>query len=671
MAGILLNFIEVTLSANELQLLSLAQNAVDIKKLRETHGTEYNFYARDGHVYYWPRIKSVSSDLNGALRTVTKKDNPQIFSKIIECAVVDLFESVKAASGENSYKVFRKNAQHTWNFISSRNELNGIVGGLAAYRKISYHPFFLKPKDNIVLGFTMACSLDMKFLWKRDELIAQRINTGMMGFDESDNLIPNLQNIYYFLEATGSKSRYDTAIEKLEGNEVTCSLLKKVTEWLSKNKGELILPVGLQVEKFTLNYLPNNGIEVGEIYAPKRYFYNNATNIQRLPYYNDQVKTYKPFSFGLFEDKTVRIAVVFPSQYQGTTETFLNTLRNSLQNDLHLNKVEFVPIKVADTSVASYKKGLYENNDDLKSCDLAIIIVNEAHESLSANESPYFVCKAKLIGQGLPTQDIQIETIQNRIHPLVLSNISLNIYAKLGGTAWTIEKEEKLKDELVIGVGSTKSANGRNILGIAQIFHPDGRYIVGNCSPLSTFENYSKNLEEYLYETLSQIIEAHINTSKSFRLIFHLYKSASEQYEITAIENVIKRFDNYSFDYALLHLGYGHNFRLYADDGKGKLKKGSYVQITPYMALLHFVPTSVLPLKIEIDIRSKGFNDLFYLSKQVYWFSNLSHRSYNPSKKTVTIMYPSLMALLTEKLSLVEGWNYDMLGYVRDKQWFI
>jgi hypothetical protein len=326
---------------------------------------------------------------------------------------------------------------------------------------------------------------------------------------------------------------------------------------------------------------------------------------------------------------------------------------------------------VADLSVASYKKGLYENNEGLKTCSLAIIIVNEAHEALSANDSPYFVCKAKLIGQGLPTQDIQIETIQNRVHPLALSNISLNIYAKLGGTAWTIEKEEKLKDELVIGVGSTKSANGNNILGIAQIFHPDGRYIVGNCSPLSTFENYSKNLEEYLYETLSQIIEAHINTSKSFRLIFHLYKSASQQYEITAIENVIKRFDNYTFDYALLHLGYGHNFRMYFDDGRGKLKKGSYVQITPYMALLHFVPISVLPLKIEIDPRSKGFTDLFYLSKQVYWFSNLSHRSYNPSKKTVTIMYPSLMAALTEKLSLVDGWNYDMLGYVRDKQWFI
>lgn len=572
MAGILLNFVEVSLSSDRLQLKTLDYAAIDLKSFREMHGAQYHFYARENKIYYWPKVKTEIDDLGGVDVSIDKFQHPQIFSKIVECSVVDLFESVKGKDDIASYRVFKKKSQHTWNFISARNELQGIVNGLAAHRKISYHSFFLKPKNSIVIGFTMACSLDMRFTWKKEELVAKNINAEMMTFDDIGHPIPNLQNIYYFLEATGSKSSYDGAIEKLENNQTTFSLLTKITEWLNKNKNSLVLPGEMRIDSFSLKYLPNNGIEVGEIYAPKRYFYNNATNIQKLPYYNDQVKTYKPFSYGLFEDKTVKIAVVFPAQYEGSTEIFLNTLKKSLNNDLHLSKVEFSPIKVTDATIAAYKKGLYENNDHLKSCDLAIIIVNEHHESLPANESPYFVCKAKLIGQGLPTQDIQIETIQNRIHPLVLSNISLNIYAKLGGTAWTIEKEEKLKDELVIGVGSTKSANGKNILGIAQIFHPDGRYIVGNCSPLSTFDNYSKNLEEYLFETLSQIIEAHINTSKTFRLIFHLYKSASEQYELTAIENVIKRFDAYTFDYALLHLGYGHNFRLYSDDGKGKLE---------------------------------------------------------------------------------------------------
>lgn len=671
MAGTLLNFVEVNLSSYEMTINTLDAFKYDVRELRKTHSASLNFYSKNGKIYYWPKAESDLPDLGGTVELVNKLDQPQLFSKVIENAVVQLFEELKNATGKQVYRVYRKNIQHTWNFISQKNELENSLAGLAAYRKISFHSFFLKPKDEISFGFTLASSLEMKFIWDIKNFEEKGIATNSLILDEAGVVIPNMQNIYHFLEATGSKIIYESILENLEKNDTNFDLFKRIVDWLNTKKKDILLPGGIKITKFDFRYLPFNGISVSEIYSPQRYFYNNATNTQKISYYNEQVKAYKPFSYGLFEDREVNIAVVFPSEYEGRTEAFLKTLQKALSEDLHLKHLKYHSIKIDDASLESYKKGIYQSNDILKYCDLAIIIVNEAHEKLLPNNSPYHVTKAKLIGQGIPTQEIQIETIQKRVHPLVLSNISLNIYAKLGGTAWTIEKEEKLKDELVIGIGSTKAANGKNILGIAQIFHPDGRYIVGNCSPLSTFENYSKNLENYLFETLSQIIEAHINTTKSFRLIFHLFKSASEEYELTAIENVIKRFVNYTFDYALLHLGYGHNFRLYADNGKGKLKKGSFVQITPYMALLHFVPTSTLPLKIEIDIRSKGFNDLFYLSKQVFWFSNLSHRSFNPSKRTVTIMYPSLMAGLTEKLSLVEGWNYDMLGYVRDKQWFI
>lgn len=83
-----------------------------------------------------------------------------------------------------------------------------------------------------------------------------------------------------------------------------------------------------------------------------------------------------------------------------------------------------------------------------------------------------------------------------------MANLSLNTYAKLGGTAWTIEREEKVRDELVIGIGSTISAEGHHVLGIAQVFHNDGRYILGDCTPLSTFDNYAANLEKHLISTL-------------------------------------------------------------------------------------------------------------------------------------------------------------------------
>ena len=213
------------------------------------------------------------------------------------------------------------------------------------------------------------------------------------------------------------------------------------------------------------------------------------------------------------------------------------------------------------------------------------------------------------------------------------------------------------------------SENRKHILGIAQIFHNDGRYMTGDCCPISSFDNYAENLEHHLFKILDPILN-NIGKSGKFRLIFHLFKSASEKYELTAINNLKDKLDNYEFEFALVHLGYGHNHRLYYNDGKYKIQEGSYIQLSKYSALLHFVSQSDLPLKIDLDKRST-FTSLFYIAKQIYWFSHLSHRSYIPSKKTVTIMYPSLMAKMTEALKKVDGWDYDRLKAVSNKLWFI
>lgn len=670
MAGTLLNYIEVELTKEQIPIRFITSEK-SIKDFRTQYGEDFHFYFFNSQILYWPKRIGTEDTIGGNEYLTDKLLEPQVYSKIIENGVVDLFYNLKNQNNTKAYRVFKNQHHHLWEFTSNKNEVENSLPGLAIYRKITLHPVYLKPKDKVIAGFTISASLKFKFLWNEQDFIRKGIDVSRFTIVEDGTILPNLQSIYHYLDATGNKSIYDEAVEELENNEATFLLLDKIVKWINARKSEIFLPGDVAFKNITFRYLPFQNIQLTQIYSPTRYFYNGATNEKKISYYNQQVKEYKPFSFGLFEDKQINIGILYPAEYEGRTELFLKTLERSLIQDLHLKKVNYVPLKIGNTSLDAYKSGIYSNHAALKSVDLVIVIVNQDHEKLSPNLSPYYVCKAKLIGSGIPTQDVQIETIQNKVHPLVMSNISLNIYAKLGGTAWTIEKEEKLRDELVIGVGSTQSSDGTHILGIAQIFHPDGRYIVGNCSPLSTIRDYAQNLETYLYDTLKEVIDTHINTSKSFRLIFHIYKSAAQEYELEAIEKLIRRFKDYTFDYALLHLGYGHNYRLYGDDGKGHLKKGSYVQITPFIGLLHFVPDSTLPLKIELDKRSKGFNDLFYLSKQVFWFSNLSHRSYNPSKRTVTIMYPSLMAAITDKLSQVDGWNHEMLEYVKDKQWFI
>lgn len=53
-------------------------------------------------------------------------------------------------------------------------------------------------------------------------------------------------------------------------------------------------------------------------------------------------------------------------------------------------------------------------------------------------------------------------------------------------------KVEKRKEELVVGIGSSMNKEGKLVLGIAQIFHSDGRYLVGDCSPLSLLKTTLK-----------------------------------------------------------------------------------------------------------------------------------------------------------------------------------
>lgn len=103
-----------------------------------------------------------------------------------------------------------------------------------------------------------------------------------------------------------------------------------------------------------------------------------------------------------------------------------------------------------------------------------------------------------------------------------------------------------------------------------------------------------------------------------------------------------------------MHLNYGHNFRVYFNDGKNDLRKGQYIRLNALESLMIVNDKSPIPLKISIDKRS-SFKDIYYISQQAFFFSHLSERSFMPSKKPITILYPSIMANLIEKLKIVEN----------------
>jgi hypothetical protein len=664
MSGLFLNFYQVDIPTKTASIDSVEYSKYASKEafiaLKESFPNLF-FYRDDDKFLIWKKNNEVELPENTTSINIDITEKAKVLSKILERAIINFIEP-------KGYRLFKNKHSNSWEIISSKDILNGSIEGLAVNRIVHFSPCFFFKENKLLLGFSLSTSLKNSFTWSKAEFEKFGIDIKGLKGDE-ERIYANRQSLKRFLETKGATAKYDQIINDENRNAKVFSVIDNFYKWIEKNKTEIQLPFGLAINSISKKYLPfeDELIKSEIIGKPQRYFYSNRKNTQGLKYYDQMVMAYQPYSLELYQNKEINIGIVCPSEYQGETEGFIKKTEAKLKEVFHFNSLNFHFKTIKNKDLESYKEVLYD--EALLKCELIYVIVNEAQEKLSPSNSPYYVCKAKFIGNGIPTQDIQIETIRQNLNAFTMTNIALNSYAKLGGTAWTIEKEDKLKDELVIGIGSTLSENGQFVLGIAQVFHNDGRYMTGDCSPLSSFTNYAENLENHLFKTLQPLVEE-MSKSGTFRLIFHLFKSASEEYEIKAINGLKERLANYNFEFALVHLAYGHNFRLYYNDGNSDINQGTYIQLSKHSALLHFVSKSDLPLKIDLDKRST-FTSLFYIAKQVYWFSHLSHRSYMPSKRTVTIMYPSLMARMTEELKKVEGWDYERLKAVSDKLWFI
>lgn len=663
MSGLFVIFFECAFQKENYTVKSIEYSDYSSKEkfdeLKKSHA-DLAFTRHDNKILYWKLGENSNDNLNGEIVTVSATKNPRVFLKVFETALIHRLDQT------TGYRVRHDKYSHIWRITKEEDLLKSQIEGMAFHQQICINTVCLEIDKQLLFGVVISAGIEHRFTWGRKEFELHGIDTsGLKG--KGDVVFANRHALKHFFAARGLEGEYERKINQLNSNEKQLGVINSFFGWIDKIKQSLYLPNENKLVSISRKYLPYSGITREVLSQPKRFYFGGRTNEQGGLNYNEQVKKYKPFSFELFSSNPVKLGIICPRQFEGVAEGFLNRLENILRNDLHIKKVEFYTCYIKDANSISYKEVLYDT--ELLKSNLIMVIVTDDHLKLPPQNSPYYFCKAKYIGNGIPTQDIQVKNIKS-LNPYVLNNISLNIYAKLGGTAWTVEKEEKRKEELVIGIGSTIDETGKHVLGIAQIFHSDGRYLVGECAPLSSFENYTENLKEYLLQALNKIIDNHINKQQEFRLVFHLFKSASNRYEIQAVNDVIQNFQDLTFKYALVHLGYGHNFRLFNDDGKQTVAKGMYVKLENDSALLHFIPDSCLPLYIQLDRRST-FKDLYYLSKQIFWFANLSHRSYIPAKRTVTIIYPSLMAEVTEKLKQVDGWDYDRLKSISEKLWFI
>ncbi|HQU79947.1 MAG TPA: Piwi domain-containing protein [Azonexus sp.] len=326
---------------------------------------------------------------------------------------------------------------------------------------------------------------------------------------------------------------------------------------------------------------------------------------------------------------------------------------------------------------------------------LALVQTERDSRQLPPQRNPYLVAKAAFLSNQIPTQFIAFETFAMAPGNLAytLSNLALAVYAKLGGIPWLIKSDKGIAHEVVIGLGSAAIGESRfskkeRIVGITSVFRGDGGYLLSNLSNAVPMAKYGEALTDSLQATL-QRVRSEMNWIKgdSVRVIVHAFKPMRNT-EIESVKAALKEFSEFDLQFAFLHVKQDHPYLLFDDDSvgtKGRGEKtpirGLYAEVGDNETLLTLTgpqqlkrPTDGLPKPLLLTLhRDSTFTDIIYLTKQVYWFSNHSWRSFLPAAMPVTIYYSDLVAGLLGRLDrLGSRWSPSvMLGKIGTTRWFL
>lgn len=414
-----------------------------------------------------------------------------------------------------------------------------------------------------------------------------------------------------YLDRARLQDKYDAELERISSKKLECEFIRKTFKYLNQNSSQLSFG-GLQVKKVNFLSLPNMDFEANQIRKPEHYYYNNHTT---GGYTHNAISQLKPLSYDVFQGKPIELCAFVPNSEAKQCERALEDLSANLRNIFHIQEVNISKFYV-DSDRRQHRDIISQFSS--RQYDLAIVFLYAKDKRQSKVNSAYNRLKAQLISKKIPSQTFLVENAR-RNNQYTLRNISLNIYAKLGGTPWSIEKESNLENEFVVGIGSTIDEFGVRNIGFANVFDYQGSYIVGSCSPLCKIEDYKENLKEYVSALIQDVIvNRGILEGEKIRLVFHLFKDASRRYELAAINESLEEYVDYEIEFAIVNVSYNHPFKLFKNVDQ-QIDRGTYIGLNENLALLAMGGKGSKPLQIKLDRRST-YIDLFELSRQVLFF---------------------------------------------------
>jgi hypothetical protein len=459
MKKIAINFFEFILSKNSINvpylLVHLTDNEMEVRKLRKDNSKTFFSHSRD-KVFFWGENKFPVR--NQSLIEGNKDINEsRLFTKIIK-------ESLLKQFSENKSKFRVKKDLYTYKITFLDNDIsNGKYNGLVFFKNFRIHFTHLDYDENNHLGFTVSTSTSVRSHWKEEDFTKNGIEIDSLKFDEETGKVFTFQNAKHLLSAHFNyASRLKDDLDKINSiqNEYQ-DINDFVKKYFEDNIDNFILPDGLKINEFKkTSFLLSNikgSFQTDILSKPERFFRNgnkpDNSTISHIERKN--IKDNKPFTYDDFENRDIKIKIIVPKHCVEKTQNFFEYVKKQLKYTFGIKSIIADGKGITDFSLASYQEALNKVGD----VDLVVVVIDEKHKELAPNNSPYYFCKSKFLERGINTQEVLIQRIEEFLvdkkansYNFTDDNISLNMYAKLGGMGWTIKPAEP-KNELIIGIG--------------------------------------------------------------------------------------------------------------------------------------------------------------------------------------------------------------------------
>lgn len=410
---------------------------------------------------------------------------------------------------------------------------------------------------------------------------------------------------------------------------------------------------------------------------------------QKDTYPRRGLQNYGPYDALTLGKDRVNCLVVYPSRLQSAKQTVVSGLLNGNGTFAGFQKLLRVPLDISgertlpDETPEQLQRTLPVLIRDIRP-DIVLLL------SSSRNPAFYTTAKSTLLGLGVPSQIVTQEKLGNSYHlPWTLENIALQMYAKIGGTPWTVLSSQKQKS-LVLGISRAQDDKKRLVVGFVTLFSSDGDYLF--FSSIVPHTVYWENREAYQEALANVIVRAyheynHVNGQPD-EIVVHMCKRPGKLREFPAVEQAMKKLGA-EIPYAILHLNEYSSYRLFDTSHASYVPQpGIKVNLSETNALLFLdgrkwdfrtgeetrtrrgVPGL---FEIRFDTRSTiDVSEFPRLVRQVYDFAAVNWRGFNAQSKPATLNYSGLIAKMIAEIG-VDTWGQHVaqLGLLADKAWFL